>query len=180
MACYTKRNTGKCDHFQCLYPKESGVDCVVLEKGVDKNLKCDNTGCLVSCRFSSKGEYYSRKPNSIINSLKRLERTGNELSKSNQKLMTAAREVADKIAGILVDAGLVDMEACVQHPFAGGYFVTRTNPPTLSTSISEVGSTLRNSREFATRLANGYLAELINSLPCTANKESLETLAKLL
>lgn len=53
-----------------------------------------------------------KKDNSIINSLKRLERVGDETSHVTQKLKDACVEVAHKILDTIKESGIIDVPDC--------------------------------------------------------------------
>lgn len=60
-------------------------------------------------RKRKKGIIMEKKDNNIINSLKRLERVGDETSRVTQKLKNACTEVADMICKVVEKSGIIDV-----------------------------------------------------------------------
>ena len=116
----------------------------------------------------------------IIDSLKRLERIGDENSKTTQKLIEAARDIADKIVKQFAvrDSEVVDLGAPSKlERAAGGYTTTREIHKFAHYAIRESQLTFadrrgdnyvaldrENALQFSKDLANGlldYLAEIL-------------------
>jgi len=135
----------------------------------------------------------SNKP-SIINSLKRLERAGEELSRSTEKLRESAEVVADKILGIAkpLYAGKDDWDSAVELPEdLEIHFIGDEKAPVLTfdhyTAWAPLSSRVADGRNesdpasqqdvlrFSKMIADGYLDRLAEWLEKkTAAAEKLE------
>lgn len=106
-----------------------------------------------------------QKPNSIINSLKRLERAGMELSRTNEKLRQAAQEVAERIVDIAYDEmirlpwGYHVENRKLYAPYTDGF--TTLEPIDSRTALPII-------QKFARDVANGLLDAIAETIEQSA------------
>ncbi|MGA7410523.1 MAG: hypothetical protein WBW33_08555 [Bryobacteraceae bacterium] len=101
----------------------------------------------------------------VIDSLKRLERTGSEISKTTEKLMTAARDLEKKIAAAFKVGSLGISNVLITSRAGRSYQIT-ANALLLSINGQQqsVSATRANALNFSEDIAQGLLALMAENL----------------